>query len=71
VRCDRVARGVTDALGGLKSRLPVVVRLQGTNAAEGRRIIQEAGLGFLWADTLQDAARMAVDAVSGGTGGGR
>jgi len=71
VRCDRVARGVTDALGGLKARLPVVVRLQGTNAAEGRRIIQEAGLGFLWADTLQDAARMAVDAVSGRTGGER
>jgi succinyl-CoA synthetase beta subunit len=62
VRCDRVARGVAEAVSSLKISLPVVVRLEGTNAGEGKKIIREAGLGFLWADTLKQAAEMAVAA---------
>jgi len=66
VRCDRVARGVVEALGNLEVKIPVVVRLQGTNAEEGKKIIGEAALGFKWADTLKQAAEMAVEAAKGG-----
>ena len=70
VRCDRVARGVVEALGSLELDMPVVVRLQGTNAEEGKKIIKEAELGFKWADTLAQAAQMAVEAAaSRGKGG--
>ena len=66
VRCDRVAQGVVEAIGGAGIDVPVVVRLQGTNADEGRRIIQEAELGFIWADNFQEAAEKAVAAAKGG-----
>ena len=70
VRCDRVARGVVETLGNLQIDMPVVVRLQGTNAEEGKRIIEEAELGFRWADTLKKAAQMAVQATSSSAPGG-
>jgi len=57
VRCDRVAQGVVDAykaVGDIK--VPVIVRLQGTNAEEGKEIIDNSGLKVLSAITLQDAA---------------
>ena len=65
VRCDRVATGVVEALKGMEVKVPVVVRLQGTNAVEGRRIIGDAGLGFISADTLEQAANAAVKAAGG------
>lgn len=68
VRCDRVARGVVDALSGSDLKVPVVVRLQGTNAAEGKKIIEEAALGFEAADTLKEAAEKAVHAASAAGG---
>ncbi|MBN2290261.1 MAG: ADP-forming succinate--CoA ligase subunit beta [Candidatus Glassbacteria bacterium] len=71
VRCDRVARGVVEALESLDTEVPVVVRLQGTNAEEGKKIIEQAELGFQWADTFREAAEKAVAAASGGKGGGR
>ncbi len=70
VRCDRVARGVVEAIGSSGVKVPVVVRLQGTNAAEGRKIIEEAALGFRSADSLHEAAAMAVAAATG-KGGAR
>lgn len=66
VRCDRVARGVVEAIGAAGIDVPVVVRLQGTNADEGRKIIQQADLGFIWADNFKDAAGKAVAAAKGG-----
>ena len=57
VRCDRVAQGVVDAykaVGDIK--VPVIVRLQGTNAEEGKEIIDNSGLKVLSAITLQEAA---------------
>ena len=66
VRCDRVAQGVVEALGGSGLKVPVVVRLQGTNAEQGKKIIQEANLGFQWADHFREAAEKAVAAVKGG-----
>ncbi len=67
VRCDRVARGVVDAIGAAGISVPVVVRLQGTNAEQGREIIQQAKLGFIWADSFREAAEKAVAAAKGGS----
>ncbi len=57
VRCDRVAKGVTEAFTALgEIHVPVVVRLQGTNAEEGKKLIDESGLKVKSAITLQEAA---------------
>ncbi len=65
VRCDRVAKGVIEALGTVEVNVPVVVRLQGTNAEEGREILRQSDLEFLVAETLREAAEKAVNAASG------
>lgn len=57
VRCDRVAQGVVDAYKAIGSiSIPVIVRLQGTNAEEGKKLIDESGLKVYSAITLQEAA---------------
>lgn len=57
VRCDRVAQGVVDAYNAIGSiKIPVIVRLQGTNAEEGKKIIDDSGLKVYSAITLQEAA---------------
>lgn len=66
VRCDLVARGVVRAARKLSLSQPVVVRLEGTNVAEGRKILEESGLPFHFASSLEEAARLAV-ALSGQT----
>jgi succinyl-CoA synthetase beta subunit len=66
-RGDEVARGILQAVGEIKTNVPMVIRLAGTNAEEGRRIIDEAHLPNLTsATTLEDAARKAVRAASQG-----
>ncbi len=62
VRCDRVAKGIIEALQTVEVDVPVTVRLQGTNAEEGRRLLQESSLEFIVAETLDEAARKAVEA---------
>ena len=62
VRGDRVAKGIIEALATIEVDVPVTVRLQGTNAEEGRRLLQESSLEFIVAETLDDAARKAVEA---------
>lgn len=64
VRCDRVANGVVQASRNLNVNVPVVVRLQGTNAEEARRILAESGLNLIPADTLEDAAKKVTEAIS-------
>jgi succinyl-CoA synthetase beta subunit len=57
VRCDRVAQGVVDAYKNIgEISIPIIVRLQGTNAEEGKRIIDESGLMVHSAITLLEAA---------------
>lgn len=57
VRCDRVAQGVVDAYKSIGNiRVPVIVRLQGTNAEGGKKLIDESGLKVHSAITLQEAA---------------
>jgi len=56
VRCDRVAMGVIQAAKNINIPVPVVVRLQGTNAEEAKKILDESGLDLISATTLEDAA---------------
>jgi succinyl-CoA synthetase beta subunit len=61
-RCDEVARGILQALGQMEISHPIVVRLDGTNADEGRQILAEAGAANLHVEpTMLDAARRAVE----------
>jgi succinyl-CoA synthetase beta subunit len=60
VRCDMVARGVVEAAKNLGIKVPVVVRLEGTNVDEGQRVIRESGLNFTVANGMQDAAEKVV-----------
>jgi succinyl-CoA synthetase beta subunit len=60
VRCDMVARGVVEAAKNLGVKVPVVVRLEGTNVEEGQRVIRESGLNFKVANGMQDAAEKVV-----------
>lgn len=63
VRCDRVAKGVVEAASQLDIKVPVVVRLEGTNRDEGVRILKESSLKFSIATGLQEAAAKIVDAL--------
>jgi succinyl-CoA synthetase beta subunit len=46
--------------------VPVVLRLEGTNVEEGRKILKDSGLNFIIGDTMQDAAQKVVSAAKGG-----
>jgi len=61
-RCDWVAQGVVQAVRAVQVAVPLVVRLAGTNVAEGRRILTESGLPIVTADTLSEAAERVVGA---------
>ncbi|MGH2678436.1 MAG: ADP-forming succinate--CoA ligase subunit beta [Actinomycetota bacterium] len=61
-RCDEVARGILEALGRVEATVPIVVRLDGTNAEEGRKILADAGHErIVPAATMLEAARKAVE----------
>lgn len=62
-RCDWVAKGVVDAVKELDIKMPIIVRLAGTNVEEGRRILNESGLSVITAETLAEAAEKAVAAT--------
>jgi succinyl-CoA synthetase beta subunit len=65
-RTDRIARGVVAAIEHLGNvKLPVVVRLEGTNVEEGRRILREAPFPFIVAEQMADAAQKVVAAAAG------
>ncbi len=74
--CDAVANGIVSAIGMLKDRgeqvsHPIVVRLDGNNAAEGRRILDEAGIGVVeQVATMDDAARRAAELASANSANG-
>ncbi len=66
-RTDRIARGVVAGIAEVGDvTLPVVVRLEGTNVDEGRRILREADFEFVVADGMADAAKKVVGAAKGG-----
>ena len=65
VRCDRVANGVVEAYKNIGTiNIPIIVRLQGTNAEEGAKIINESGLKVRSAVILKDAAKLVTEALA-------
>ena len=64
VRCDLIAEGIISAVKEVGVSIPVVVRLEGTNAAKGRELLDESGLSLLSAEGLTDAAEKVVAAVA-------
>lgn len=63
MRCDVIAEGVVAAVKEVGLKVPLVVRLEGTNVAEGKKILNESGLAITAADDLDDAAQKIVAAV--------
>ncbi len=65
VRCDLIAEGIIQAIREINLAVPVVVRLEGTNAQMGRDCLDQSGLEIITADDLVDAAVKVVKAASG------
>jgi succinyl-CoA synthetase beta subunit len=63
VRCDRVAQGVIDAMESVEVNIPVVVRLEGTNAVDAAELLNNSSLEFLVAKSFEDAAQKSVKAA--------
>ncbi len=64
VRCDLVAQGIVDAYKNIGDiTIPIIVRLQGTNAIEGKKLIDDSGLKVLSAIALEDAARLVNEVI--------
>lgn len=64
VRCDMVASGVVAAAKNLNVSIPIVARLEGTNVEEGKRVLNESGIGIISADGMNDAAQKVVAAAN-------
>lgn len=64
VRCDRVANGIIQAMQKVEVNLPVIVRLEGTNAIEAGEILKNSGLKFVVATTLADAAQKVKETMA-------
>jgi succinyl-CoA synthetase beta subunit len=65
VRCDLIAEGVVAAAAELGVKVPLVVRLQGTNAEQGRGILNQSGLEITPVETLREAGERVVAAARG------
>ena len=63
MKCDVIAAGVVDAVREVGLRVPLVVRLEGTNVELGKKILAQSGLPIVSADNLADAAEKVVAAV--------
>ena len=65
MKCDIIAEGIVQAAKDVGVKIPLVVRLQGTNVDKGRKILNESGLNIISAEHMDDAAKKAVQAVRG------
>jgi succinyl-CoA synthetase beta subunit len=63
MNCGILAEGVVHAANELKMTIPIVVRMEGTNVVEGKKIFKESHLKIITADDLQQAAKLAVEAI--------
>jgi succinyl-CoA synthetase beta subunit len=63
VRCDLIAEGIIAAVKEVDAKVPVVVRLEGTNVELGRKMLSESGLGVQASESLTEAAKMVVAAA--------
>ncbi|KAF9606911.1 hypothetical protein IFM89_029510 [Coptis chinensis] len=64
MKCDIIASGIVNAAKQVDLKVPVVVRLEGTNVDQGKRILKESGLALITAEDLDDAAEKAVKAAA-------
>ncbi|KAL4351343.1 hypothetical protein GQ457_06G028710 [Hibiscus cannabinus] len=64
MKCDVIASGIVNAVKNVALKVPVVVRLEGTNVEQGKRILKESGMTLITAEDLDDAAEKAVKAAS-------
>jgi succinyl-CoA synthetase beta subunit len=65
LRCDVLATGVVNATRDLGLKLPVVIRMEGTNVEQGRQILRESGLNFTIAEGMKDGADKVVRLAGG------
>jgi len=65
LRCDRLANGVVNAARKINIKVPIVIRMEGTNVEEGRAILAKSGLNFIIGNGMRDGAQKAVAALKG------
>jgi succinyl-CoA synthetase beta subunit len=65
MKCDVIAEGVVTAVKEVGLKVPLVVRLEGTNVVKGKKIINDSSVNAIAADDLDDAAQKIVAAVKG------
>jgi succinyl-CoA synthetase beta subunit len=65
MRCDVLAEGVVEAARQVQLKLPLVVRMEGTNVERGKQILKESGIKVITGNDMADAARRVVDAIGG------
>ena len=65
LRCDRLAQGLVEAGKMVELSVPIVVRMEGTNVEEGKRILAESGMNFVNAEDMWDGAKKAVELAGG------
>ena len=61
MHCDVIAKGIIEAVKEVGLDVPLVVRLEGTNVAEGRRLLAESGLDLVTADDMKDGAQKILE----------
>lgn len=64
MKCDVIASGIVNAAKQVQLKVPVIVRLEGTNVEQGKRILKESGMKLITAEDLDDAAEKAVKALA-------
>ena len=64
MRCDTIAEGIIQAVQTVDIKVPLIVRVEGTNVEQARQMLDEANLGFITASDLDDAAQKAVASIA-------
>jgi succinyl-CoA synthetase beta subunit len=62
-RCDTIAQAILEALKGTQLRMPMIIRMEGTNASEARRMLETSGLPFLFSKGMKESTLMAIEAA--------
>jgi len=63
LRCDTLAKGLIEAISEVEVKLPLVIRMEGTNVEQGRKLLNESGLKLIVASTMQEAAQKVIAAI--------
>jgi succinyl-CoA synthetase beta subunit len=67
LRCDELAKGIVAASQQLEIKVPMVIRLEGTNVEQGRKILEDSGLNFTMGKDFRDAAAKLKEVMAGGS----